>query len=241
MDEEYEESRKERMKAALNSEDIDELEYLFESGIAHMELFISQNILTFGTDGFSDVSPLAYALIIRSLKDVNFLLSVYLPPIQHGMYEYTRYFSGDVGYAFQFSTPEICAALLNSRKFQYTPRGVLLRFIRDFQTIIGYHPKYEHGIDNAFDIIQLLIGLPGLTLPVLHSAIPQFHVGAEDLSTYRVRAIKQILALPQVHVNWLGESDSQTHLFSAETVEIAQIFIAAGVDIFAENNKGKTA
>eukprot|EP01083_Nonionella_stella_P079627 218579_1 len=115
------------LKDALDSEDVDVLRYIFESEILDTDTEVEQDFLDeeelkmYAVDIISDkISPLSYAVIMKSLKLVKFLLSVEGLDV-NGSDE----FMTPLSHAIHFSTPEIVTILLEHNAIKFEPKGSL--------------------------------------------------------------------------------------------------------------------
>eukprot|EP01083_Nonionella_stella_P172297 590832_1 len=103
------------LKDALDSENVDVLRFLIESEILDVNTKVEQEVLGayelgmyYADEVIADkISPLSYAVIMKSLKLVKFLLSVEGLDV-NGSDE----FMTPLSHAIHFSTPEIVTILL---------------------------------------------------------------------------------------------------------------------------------
>eukprot|EP01083_Nonionella_stella_P276418 939238_1 len=173
------------LKDALDSEDVDVLRNLFESEIVDVNMKVEQEIL--GQEELSgmyvpyefaadNISPLSYAILMKSLKLVKFLLSVDGVDVNE---------SDPLAQAIHFSSPEIVTLLLKHKAIKFEPEGAIHDMVNRRVTS-GEDPE------KVLRILQLLIQHPSTTADIMSRGLFDLVWNTTDTSAgyaYVIRAL----------------------------------------------------
>eukprot|EP01083_Nonionella_stella_P127590 386453_1 len=235
------------LKDALDSEDLDVLRFLVESEIVDVNTKVKQDFLDaeeFGADpGVSNkISPLSYSVMMRSLKLVQFLLSVAGLDVNDRDGHYI--FRNALSKAFRFSSPEIAAVLLQHNAIKFEPKYEIQFdiFMISFSDTVD--DNFARGADpeNVLRFLQLLIQHPSTTASRMSSGLFDLVSFSTDTSAaYVIRALKMLLGDPKTDVNYqkIFSGTHRTALHETTTVDIARLLVESGADIFAEDSDKK--